>query len=71
MLVLSRKIGEGVRIEDDMYVTVLGVECENGIYRIRIGFDAPKCITIHREEAYRKLVNANNLKSKLLAEKVH
>jgi carbon storage regulator len=46
MLVLSRKIGEKVRIGDLVTLTVL--HYRRG--RIRLGFDAPEAVHIVREE---------------------
>ena len=46
MLVLSRKIGERIRIGDDIWVSIQGVA--NG--KIRVGIEAPKEIQIAREE---------------------
>jgi carbon storage regulator len=51
MLILSRNIGEVVRIGDDIEVTVLAI---NG-HQVRIGINAPREIVVDREEvAYRK-----------------
>lgn len=56
MLVLSRKVGESVVIGEDVYLTILGV---NG-NKLELGFDAPKSLTIHREEIHaRNLLNQN------------
>lgn len=47
MLVLSRKVGETVCIEDGFVkVTVLGIRGNV----IRLGFEAPKYVAIDREE---------------------
>lgn len=51
MLILGRKIGEKVMIGDSIVVSVCGVH--GG--QIRLGFDAPKGIEIHREEIYEKI----------------
>jgi carbon storage regulator len=51
MLVLTRKIGESVVISDDVYCTIVG-------YRdgeIRLAFDAPKSIPVHRDEIQRRI----------------
>lgn len=53
MLVLTRKIGETVMIGDDVYLTILGVKGN----QIRLGFDAPEDISIHRREIYVKIKN--------------
>lgn len=46
MLVLTRKIGERVAIGVDTWVTVVGVVGN----RVRLGLDAPKQVTILRQE---------------------
>lgn len=51
MLILTRRISESVIIGDDVKVTVLGV---NG-NQIRIGIEAPKDVSIHREEIYERI----------------
>ena len=55
MLVLTRKIGEGIVIGDDVTVTV--IETKGG--NIRIGIDAPKNKKIYRQEVYEKISKAN------------
>lgn len=51
MLVLSRRIGETLHIGNDIQVVVLGV---NG-NQIRLGIKAPREVSIHREEIYRRI----------------
>ena len=51
MLILSRRIGESVRIGDEVAVTVLGVR---GV-QVRLGFSAPRGVAVHREEVYLRL----------------
>jgi carbon storage regulator len=46
MLCLVRRVGESVIIDGDIVVKVLGI---NG-GRVRIGFDAPKQVSVLREE---------------------
>lgn len=48
MLVVARKVGEGIVISDEIKVTVL----EAGKDKVKIGIDAPKNIRIVREELY-------------------
>lgn len=55
MLVLSRKDGEGIRVGDEIVITI--VSTSGG--QVRLGIEAPAQITIHREEIYDKIVEAN------------
>jgi carbon storage regulator len=53
MLILTRRIGERVTIGDnaETTVTVLGVRGS----QVRLGIDAPKDISVHRDEIYQKI----------------
>jgi carbon storage regulator len=51
MLILTRRVGETLRIGDDVAVTVLGVKGN----QVRIGIDAPKAVDVHREEVFQKI----------------
>lgn len=51
MLVLTRKVGESVVISEDIYCTVVGYR--NG--EIRLAFDAPQSIPVHRYEIQRRI----------------
>ncbi len=55
MLVLTRKLGEGIVIGDDVTITV--VEMKGG--NVRIGIDAPRSKKIYRQEIYNKIVEEN------------
>ena len=46
MLILTRRAGEGLRIGDDIEVTVMAV---NGS-QVRIGINAPRDVAVDREE---------------------
>lgn len=51
MLILSRRIGETLRIGSNVTVTVVGVK---GSY-VRIGITAPASVRVHREELYERI----------------
>lgn len=51
MLILTRRVGETIRINDDISVTVLGV---NGM-QIRLGVEAPADVEVHRQEIYQRI----------------
>jgi carbon storage regulator len=51
MLVLSRRMGESLIIADDIRLTILGIS--GG--QVRLGIEAPKNISVHREEIYQKI----------------
>ena len=51
MLILTRRVGETVVIGDDVDVTVLGVKGN----QVRIGVKAPRSVSVHREEIYKRI----------------
>lgn len=55
MLVLTRRANQSIIIGDDVVVTVLEVRGD----QVRIGITAPRDVTVHREEVYRALHEAN------------
>ncbi|MGM0454032.1 MAG: carbon storage regulator CsrA [Thermodesulfobacteriota bacterium] len=59
MLVLTRKVGEGIVIGDDVRVTIL--EDKEG--RVRIGIEAPRDKKIYRQEVYERICQENRAAS--------
>lgn len=55
MLVLSRKKGESIVIQDQIEVTILGVEGDT----VRVGISAPKEVDIFRKEVYLSIKESN------------
>ena len=55
MLVLTRKLGEGIVIGDGIRVTVMDIRGK----QVKLAIDAPKEVTVHREEIYQRIVEEN------------
>ena len=51
MLILTRRVGETLMIGDEVKVTVLGVKGN----QVRSGVDAPRDVSVHREEIYDRI----------------
>ena len=51
MLILTRRINEIVIIDDSIKIVILGIKGS----QVRIGFDAPKHVKVHRSEIYDKI----------------
>ena len=48
MLVLTRKLGESIAIDDNIKITVVQIKGK----KVRLGIQDPKDTKIHREEVY-------------------
>jgi carbon storage regulator len=55
MLILTRKLGEVIRIGDDVAVRVLEIRGN----QVRLGVEAPAAVRIYREEIYRAIRREN------------
>ena len=51
MLILTRRVGETLRIGDDISVQVLEVRGD----QVRLGVAAPKSVAVHREEVFQRI----------------
>ncbi|MEE9415083.1 MAG: carbon storage regulator CsrA [Acidimicrobiales bacterium] len=55
MLVLTRERGEAIVIGDNVTVTIVEIRGD----QVRLGIDAPREITIHRQEVFDELQSEN------------
>lgn len=51
MLILTRRVGEALRIDSEVAVTVLGIQGQQA----RIGIRAPSNVEVHREEIFQRI----------------
>jgi carbon storage regulator len=55
MLILTRKLGENIRIGDKIKVTILDIK--GG--QVKLGIEAPPEVAVHREEIYERIREEN------------
>lgn len=51
MLILTRRVGETIRINEDIKVTVL--DLKGG--QVRLGIEAPAGVAVHRQEIFERI----------------
>ena len=51
MLILTRRVGETIRINDDISIQVLSVSGQ----QVKIGIVAPEDVAVHREEIWQRI----------------
>jgi len=51
MLLLTRKLGENIRIGDDVKITIVEVKGNH----VKLGIEAPPSVKVHREEIYERI----------------
>jgi len=61
MLILTRKLGENIRIGDDVKITILDIK--GG--QVKLGIEAPPHISVHREEIYERIREENRRASEV------
>jgi carbon storage regulator len=59
MLVLTRKLGESIAIDDNIKIVVVQIKGK----QVRLGIKAPKETKIHREEVYEAIQTQNTAAS--------
>ncbi|HVE44313.1 MAG TPA: carbon storage regulator CsrA [Gammaproteobacteria bacterium] len=65
MLILTRRVGETIVIGDNVVVTVLGIKGN----QVRIGVNAPKDVSVHREEIYKRIRDEQEVPPQKMEEK--
>lgn len=60
MLVLTRRLNEILRINNDIDVRILGIKGN----QVRLGINAPKEVSVHREEIYQRIQHQKEIKEK-------
>lgn len=61
MLVLTRKMGEGINIDNNIKIRIVKVKGK----QVRLGIDAPKNTKIHREEIHQAIQSQNKMSTQV------
>jgi carbon storage regulator len=59
MLVLTRKLGETIRIGDNITVKIVDLDGRH----VKLGIEAPKNVSVNREEIYERIQRENRAAS--------
>ena len=59
MLVLTRKLGETIRIGDHITVKIVDLDGRH----VKLGIEAPKSVSVNREEIYERIQRENRAAS--------
>jgi len=62
MLVLTRKLGESIRIGDTIVVKVVDLDSRH----VKLGIEAPRAVSVNREEIYERIQKENKAASSLM-----
>lgn len=55
MLILSRRVDESIMIGDEVKITIIEVRGKT----VKIGIDAPRSVSVHREEIYLRIQDSD------------
>ena len=67
MLVLTRRLGESIHIGDKIKITVVDIDGK----QVKIGIEAPRDISIFREEVYERIKQENLRAASTSPEEIH
>lgn len=55
MLILTRRLGEGIRIGDDVRIVILEIKGN----QVKVGVEAPSSTLVYRDEIYARVIDEN------------